>query len=133
MKCWTDDEINLLRKHISSSKDELLKLFQNRSWASIRKKISRVMKARKIPKWFSFDLLKDRSIEELAEERGLSPITIERIVQAGGRSVKDFRRPQDAKFELLMAGGMITPCCGCTEECRPEYCALLNEWIQALV
>ncbi|MBU2617594.1 MAG: hypothetical protein KKI07_02815 [Euryarchaeota archaeon] len=133
MKCWTEDEINLLRKHISSSKDELLKLFPDRSWASIRKKRSKVTKARKVPKWFSFDLLKDRSIEELAEERGLSPRTIERIIQAGGRSVKDFRRTQDAKFELMMAGGVFCPCSGCTMECMPERCIPLGRWIQALL
>lgn len=40
-----------------------------------------------------------------------------------------YRKP---KFRPLMAGDMIAPCCGCTDECRPEYCALLNEWIQAL-
>ncbi|MDI6903245.1 MAG: hypothetical protein QMC77_05860 [Methanocellales archaeon] len=133
MKCWTEDEINLLRKHISSSKDELLKLFPDRSWASIRKKRSKVTKARKVPKWFSFDLLKDRSIEELAEERGLSPRTIERIIQAGGRSVKDFRRTQDAKFKLMMADGMFSPCSGCTMECVPERCIPLGRWIQALL
>ncbi|MCD5409750.1 MAG: hypothetical protein LRZ87_03195 [Methanocellales archaeon] len=37
------------------------------------------------------------------------------------------------KFWPLMAGDMIAPCCGCTDECQPEYCALLDEWIQALL
>lgn len=37
------------------------------------------------------------------------------------------------KFRSLMAEDMIAPCCGCTEECLPEYCVPLNKWVQALL
>ncbi len=134
MKGWTEDEIKLLRRHASSSKDELIKLFPDRSWASIKKKRSRIIKTTKLPKWFSFDLLKDKSIEELAEERGLNPRTIYRIIQKGGRSVKDFRRSPYSKYELMMADGMFSPCVCCTGgECVPEYCINLDKWIQVLI
>ncbi|MDD2666329.1 MAG: hypothetical protein PHD13_02695 [Methanocellales archaeon] len=134
MKGWTEDEIKLLRGHASSSKDELIKLFPDRSWASIKKKRSRITKMRKLPEWFSFDLLKDKSIEELAEERGLNPRTIHRIIQKGGRSVKDFRRSPYSKYELMMADGMFSPCVCCSGgECVPEYCNNLDKWIQALI
>ena len=106
----------------------------DRSWASIKKKRSRITKTRKLPNWFSFDLLKDKSIEELAEEKGLNPRTIHRIIQAGGRSVKEFKKSPCSKYELMMADGLFSPCVGCTGgECMPEYCANLEVWIRALM
>ena len=134
MKCWTEDEIKLLRRHASSSKEELIKIFPDRSWASIKKKRSRITKTRKLPNWFSFDLLKDKSIEELAEEKGLNPRTIHRIIQAGGRSVKEFRKSPYSKYELMIADGMFSPCFCCTGgECVPEYCTNLDGWIRKLI
>lgn len=134
MKGWTEDEIKLLRRHALSSKDELIKLFPDRSWPSIKKKRSRITKTRKLPEWFSFDLLKDKTIEELAEEKGLNTRTIHRIIQAGGRSVKDFKKSPYSKYELMMADGMFSPCVCCSGgECVPEYCNNLDKWIQALI
>ncbi|MDD2778228.1 MAG: hypothetical protein PHS47_01045 [Methanocellales archaeon] len=134
MKGWTEDEIKLLRRHALSSKDELIKLFPDRSWPSIKKKRSRITKTRKLPEWFSFDLLKDKTIEELAEEKGLNTRTIHRIIQAGGRSVKDFKKTPYSKYELMMADGMFSPCVCCSGgECVPEYCNNLDKWIQALI
>ncbi|HIH36655.1 MAG TPA: transposase family protein [Methanocellales archaeon] len=134
MKGWTEDEIKLLRRHALSSKDELIKVFPDRSWASIKKKRSRIIKTRKLPEWFSFDLLKDKTIEELAEEKGLNTRTIHRIIQAGGRSVKDFKKSPYSKYELMMADGMFSPCVCCSGgECVPEYCNNLDKWIQALM
>jgi len=37
------------------------------------------------------------------------------------------------KFRSLMAIELFEPCAGCIEECMPEHCAKLSEWIFAIV
>lgn len=37
------------------------------------------------------------------------------------------------RFKSLMAVEIFEPCAGCIEECVPEHCAKLSEWIFAIV
>jgi hypothetical protein len=37
------------------------------------------------------------------------------------------------KHEVLLAHGKIAPCIGCHEVCYPEYCSLLDEWLELLM
>ncbi len=37
------------------------------------------------------------------------------------------------RFKSLMAVEIFEPCAGCIEECEPEHCAKLSEWIFAIV
>jgi hypothetical protein len=37
------------------------------------------------------------------------------------------------KHDLLLAQGKIAPCIGCHEVCTPEYCSLLDEWLELLM
>ncbi|HWQ18904.1 MAG TPA: Lrp/AsnC family transcriptional regulator [Methanotrichaceae archaeon] len=37
------------------------------------------------------------------------------------------------RFQPLLAVDIFEPCAGCIEECSPEHCAKLSEWIFAIV
>jgi hypothetical protein len=37
------------------------------------------------------------------------------------------------KYDILLINGIIAPCIGCHEVCTPEFCALLDEWLQLLM
>jgi DNA-binding MarR family transcriptional regulator len=57
----------------------------------------------------------------------------------GTRTFRITYRPQaaeeekkEADFGLLMAGGEVAPCIGCTYECEPDYCPDLGNWIELL-
>jgi Lrp/AsnC family leucine-responsive transcriptional regulator len=43
-----------------------------------------------------------------------------------------FSGPSD-KHKYFLAGGMFSPCTGCSMECFPESCYRLDEWIQAII
>jgi len=42
-------------------------------------------------------------------------------------------RCQSGRFRSLLAVDVFEPCAGCIEECTPEHCAKLSEWIFAIV
>lgn len=42
-------------------------------------------------------------------------------------------RPRGKRFDPLMALDAFEPCAGCIEECIPEHCASLSEWIFSIV
>jgi hypothetical protein len=50
----------------------------------------------------------------------------------GGGKVKA-EDDEKNKHDLLLAQGKIAPCIGCHEVCTPEYCSLLDEWLELLV
>ncbi|MGZ4862572.1 MAG: hypothetical protein ACXV2E_07310 [Halobacteriota archaeon] len=37
------------------------------------------------------------------------------------------------KHDILLAQDKIAPCIGCHEVCIPEYCSLLDEWLELLM
>ncbi|MGZ4863039.1 MAG: hypothetical protein ACXV5H_05280 [Halobacteriota archaeon] len=37
------------------------------------------------------------------------------------------------KHDILLAQGKIAPCIGCHEVCNPEYCSLLDGWLELLM
>ena len=39
----------------------------------------------------------------------------------------------DRRFSPLLAEEFFEPCAGCIEECTPEHCAKLSEWIFSIV
>lgn len=42
-------------------------------------------------------------------------------------------RPKGRRFDPLIAVDAFEPCAGCIEECIPEHCANLSEWIFSIV
>ena len=42
-------------------------------------------------------------------------------------------RTSGKRFDPLMALDAFEPCAGCIEECIPEHCASLSEWIFSIV
>ncbi len=42
-------------------------------------------------------------------------------------------RSHGGRFRSLLAVDVFEPCAGCIEECTPEHCAKLSEWIFAIV
>ncbi|AFD00529.1 putative B-block binding subunit of TFIIIC [Methanocella conradii HZ254] len=55
----------------------------------------------------------------------------------GTRTFRITYKPQkaekkEADFGLIMAGGEVAPCVGCTYECEPDYCPDLGNWIELL-
>jgi hypothetical protein len=42
-------------------------------------------------------------------------------------------RSNSGRFGSLLAVDVFEPCAGCIEECTPEHCAKLSEWIFAIV
>jgi len=44
----------------------------------------------------------------------------------------EFTGPSD-KHKYFLAGGMFSPCTGCSIECYPENCRLLDEWVWAII
>jgi hypothetical protein len=64
-------------------------------------------------------LLKEKRITR--EEESISGIRTFRLCYA---DKSDSRR-----FRSLMAFDIFEPCAGCIEECVPEHCAKLSEWI----
>ena len=42
-------------------------------------------------------------------------------------------KPQTKRFDPLLAVDAFEPCAGCIEECIPEHCASLSEWIFSIV
>ncbi|HNT72633.1 MAG TPA: hypothetical protein PKK92_06200, partial [Methanothrix sp.] len=41
--------------------------------------------------------------------------------------------PSAGRFGQLLVGGSFEPCAGCINECVPEHCPELSEWIFAIV
>ena len=41
--------------------------------------------------------------------------------------------PRGWRFDPLLALDVFEPCAGCIEECIPEHCAKLSEWIFSIV
>jgi len=73
--------------------------------------------------WPSYELL-SRIITNL-EQKGL--VYKKSEVANGRRTYRILSR-----YDLLMANDVIAPCCGCTEECIPEYCVPLSRWLLKL-
>ena len=68
-------------------------------------------------------LLKDRFItREVESVDGIRTYRLFCVSRPGGR-----------RFDPLMAVDAFEPCAGCIEECIPEHCASLSEWIFSIV
>lgn len=44
----------------------------------------------------------------------------------------EFTGPAE-KHKKLLAAGVFSPCTGCSLECFPETCYLLNDWVYAII
>ena len=43
------------------------------------------------------------------------------------------KKSRGRRFDPLLAVNSFEPCAGCIEECVPEHCAKLSEWIFSIV
>ena len=68
-------------------------------------------------------LLKDNLItREMETVEGIRTYRLHCAEKSKGRRLKS-----------LIATDLFEPCAGCIEECEPEHCAKLSEWIFAIV
>ncbi|OPX79499.1 MAG: hypothetical protein A4E45_00604 [Methanosaeta sp. PtaB.Bin039] len=69
-------------------------------------------------------LLKDRQItREIVSADGIRTYRLTGIRQES----------DPGRFSPLLAEGCFEPCAGCIDECVPEHCAKLSEWVFAIV
>jgi len=40
---------------------------------------------------------------------------------------------RDFDYSVLLSNNSLAPCAGCNEECEPEFCNSLTEWIHELL
>jgi Lrp/AsnC family transcriptional regulator, leucine-responsive regulatory protein len=68
-------------------------------------------------------LLKDNLITR--EEESVNGIRTYRLFYA--------EKCRSRRFKSLLAVDIFEPCAGCIDECAPEHCSKLSEWIFAIV
>lgn len=64
------------------------------------------------------------------EDRGLIKRKWEKI--KGTRTYRITYTGSKIDYDCLMAGGILAPCIGCSEECFPEDCILIDRWVLTL-
>lgn len=87
------------------------------------------------------DLWKALRIDSRKCSRIVAKLLKENLITREGESVEGIRtyrlyyadKSNSRRFKSLMAVEIFEPCAGCIEECVPEHCAKLSEWIFAIV
>ena len=87
------------------------------------------------------DLWKELSIDSRKCSRIVAKLLKEKLITREMVSVDGIRtyrihysgRCDGRRFVSLMAVDAFEPCAGCIDECVPEHCAKLSEWIFAIV
>ncbi|MDM7912979.1 MAG: Lrp/AsnC family transcriptional regulator [Methanotrichaceae archaeon] len=87
------------------------------------------------------DLWKALKIDSRKCSRIVAKLLKENLITREGESVEGIRtyrlyyadKSNSRRFKSLMAVEIFEPCAGCIEECVPEHCAKLSEWIFAIV
>jgi len=87
------------------------------------------------------DLWKALKIDSRKCSRIVAKLLKENLITREEESVNGIRtyrlcyaeKSHSRRFETLLAVDVFEPCAGCIEECAPEHCAKLSEWIFAIV
>lgn len=87
------------------------------------------------------DLWKALKIDSRKCSRIVAKLLKEGLITREGESIEGIRtyrlyyadKSNSRRFKSLMAVEIFEPCAGCIEECVPEHCAKLSEWIFAIV
>jgi len=87
------------------------------------------------------DLWKSLKIDSRKCSRIVAKLLKENLITREEESVNGIRtyrlcyaeKSHSRRFETLLAVDVFEPCAGCIEECAPEHCAKLSEWIFAIV
>jgi predicted transcriptional regulator len=87
------------------------------------------------------DLWKALKIDSRKCSRIVAKLLKENLITREGESIDGIRtyrlyyadKGNSRRFRSLMAVEIFEPCAGCIEECVPEHCAKLSEWIFAIV
>jgi Lrp/AsnC family leucine-responsive transcriptional regulator len=87
------------------------------------------------------DLWKALKIDSRKCSRIVAKLLKENLITREGESVDGIRtyrlyysdKSNSRRFKSLLAVEIFEPCAGCIEECVPEHCAKLSEWIFAIV
>lgn len=87
------------------------------------------------------DLWKALKIDSRKCSRIVAKLLKENLITREGESIEGIRtyrlyyadKSNSRRFKSLMAVEIFEPCAGCIEECVPEHCAKLSEWIFAIV
>ncbi|MDM7934530.1 MAG: Lrp/AsnC family transcriptional regulator [Methanothrix sp.] len=87
------------------------------------------------------DLWKVLLIDSRKCSRIVARLLKENLIERDVESVNGIRtyrlryveRSSSGRFRPLLAMDSFEPCAGCIEECIPEHCAKLSEWIFSIV
>ncbi len=87
------------------------------------------------------DLWKALKIDSRKCSRIVAKLLKDNLITREGESIDGIRtyrlyyadKGNSRRFKSLMAVEIFEPCAGCIEECVPEHCAKLSEWIFAIV
>ncbi len=89
------------------------------------------------------DLWKALNIDSRKCSRIVAKLLKERLITREAETINGIRTyrlhhterlpPSGHRFEHLMVEDIFEPCAGCIEECIPQHCAKLSEWIFAIV
>lgn len=106
------------------SAEEALEYIKSRPDGALQSDLWKVLKidSRKCSRIVA-KLLKDNLItREVVSAEGIRTYRLSCAVKPIGR-----------RFDPLMALDAFEPCAGCIEECIPEHCSKLSEWIFSIV
>ncbi len=108
-----------------SAEEEALEYVKSRSEGVLQSDLWKALKidSRKASRIVA-KLLKDNQITR--EVESIDGIRTYRLRYAAGKS-------KSRRFNSLMPVEIFEPCAGCLEECEPEHCAKLSEWIFSIV
>ncbi|MBI4363000.1 MAG: hypothetical protein HY558_07490, partial [Euryarchaeota archaeon] len=56
-------------------------------------------------------------------------LIVRHLEKSNGTQVYRISQAPRSDYSLLLAGGKVAPCIGCTLECYPESCEIFTEWI----
>ncbi|VVB69070.1 Uncharacterised protein [uncultured archaeon] len=87
------------------------------------------------------NLWKILEIDSRKCSRIVAKLLKENLITREGESVNGVRTyrlyyvesAHDRRFSPLLAQDFFEPCAGCIEECTPEHCVKLSEWIFSIV
>jgi Lrp/AsnC family transcriptional regulator, leucine-responsive regulatory protein len=106
------------------SAEEALEYIKSRPDGALQSDLWKILKidSRKCSRIVA-KLLKDNLItREVESAEGIRTYRLNCVVKPRGR-----------RFDPLLALDAFEPCAGCIEECIPEHCAKLSEWIFSIV
>lgn len=81
--------------------------------------------------WKEFDIDSKKASRLVRELEKKGVIRRESVVANGSRTYMIKYNEEGSTLDSLFSGDMLSPCIGCSTECRPGACAPLAQWTTA--